>query len=195
MKKLCIDTNEKMIVFVIYNKQYSWYISYKDLWFLDFNIRAKFFKELGYEFPIEYIDPARKDLFVLDSNNAGVFLERIRDERVGINDLKRALLRDMNTEDDEWIFTYTPSLYVDFDNKKLYSLYSELIAFENYVPQGWKSDYLDFFKYIPKKYRYWENKNSVDLLQKFYKIFYTKDGHLKNETQLIEKLKADKKID
>lgn len=54
---------------------------------------------------------------------------------------------------------YLPSLYIDFDNKELYSNYSDQLI-ENRIIEGWKGFFIDnrnkFLELIPKKCRYWE---------------------------------------
>lgn len=54
---------------------------------------------------------------------------------------------------------YLPNLYIDFDNKELYSNYSDQLI-ENRIIEGWKGFFIDnrnkFLELIPKKCRYWE---------------------------------------
>jgi hypothetical protein len=54
---------------------------------------------------------------------------------------------------------YLPSLYIDFDNKKLYSNYFDQ-AIENRISEGWKGFFIEnqnkFLELIPKEGRYWE---------------------------------------
>lgn len=54
---------------------------------------------------------------------------------------------------------YLPSLYIDFDNKELYSNYSDQLI-ENRIIEGWKGFFIEnqntFLELIPKEFRYWE---------------------------------------
>lgn len=54
---------------------------------------------------------------------------------------------------------YLPSLYIDFDNKELYSNYFDQ-AIENRISEGWKGFFIEnqnkFLELIPKEGRYWE---------------------------------------
>lgn len=54
---------------------------------------------------------------------------------------------------------YLPSLYIDFDNKELYSNYFDQVI-ENRIIEGWKGFFIEnrnkFLELIPKEYRYWE---------------------------------------
>ena len=68
-----IDVNEEIIVFVIYNGRKEWYISDKEIWFLDKQKRINIYRNLGYEVKEEYIDERRKDLLILDTKNVDIF--------------------------------------------------------------------------------------------------------------------------
>ncbi|MFD2939033.1 hypothetical protein [Flavobacterium notoginsengisoli] len=54
---------------------------------------------------------------------------------------------------------YLPSLYIDFDNKELYSNYFDQ-AIENRIMEGWKGSFIEnqdkFLELIPKEVRYWK---------------------------------------
>lgn len=151
-----IDVNEDIIVFVIHKGRKDWYISDKEIWFLDKQKRINMYRNLGYEINEEYIDERRKDLLILDTKNADIFLSRIKKDVVLSSQLRGVLLEFVNDED-EWIYNYMPSLYVDFNKKELLSMYSEPASYEDYVPIGWKSCFRDFIELIPKKYCYWNN--------------------------------------
>ena len=56
-----------------------------------------------------------------------------------------------NKEEDD----YKPSLYVDFDKKKLYSMYEEPASYEDYVPIDWYAKYENFLNLIPIEKCYW----------------------------------------
>ena len=49
-----------------------------------------------------------------------------------------------------------PSLYIDFDEKELYSMYSEPASYEDYVPTGWKAEFKNFLNLIPSNEQYWK---------------------------------------
>lgn len=54
---------------------------------------------------------------------------------------------------------YLPSLYIDFDDKELYSNYFDQ-AIENRIMEGWKGSFIEnqdkFLELIPKEVRYWK---------------------------------------
>jgi len=61
---------------------------------------------------------------------------------------------------DEWHYDLSPSLYIDFDKKILYSAYREMDNYENYAPKGWHAEAREFLQNIPLCDRYWvEEKN------------------------------------
>lgn len=51
-----------------------------------------------------------------------------------------------------------PALYVDFDQKILYSMYNEPVSYEDYAMEGWNTKYKNFLEFIPKDRCYW-NEN------------------------------------
>ena len=53
---LKIDLNEQFIVYAIYNGCGKWYISDKEVWYLDYQKRIEAYKKIGYEIKEEYID-------------------------------------------------------------------------------------------------------------------------------------------
>ena len=150
MKK--IDLTEEIIVFVIYKGTKNWYVSDKEIWFLDEQKRINLYRNLGHEIKDEWIDERRENLLILNKENADIFLSRIDKETVSSLELKESWLAFEN--DDERI-NYMPSLYIDFDKKELLSMYSEPASYEDYVPFDWKSDFKDFIDLIPKEYCYW----------------------------------------
>lgn len=116
--------DDNIIVFVIYNKQKRWYNADRELWFLDENKRMKLYEKAGYKIDELWIDEKRQDIMLLDTNVAEIFLKRIEESQCITSKLQNDIL---------------PSLYIDFDDKELYSMYSEPASYEDYVPIGWKS--------------------------------------------------------
>lgn len=133
--------DDNIIVFVIYNKQKRWYNADRELWFLDENKRMKLYEKAGYKIDELWIDEKRRDIMLLDSNVAETFLKRIEGNQYTTKDLPHDIL---------------PSLYIDFDEKELYSMYSEPASYEDYVPIGWKSEFKNFLNLIPNNEQYWK---------------------------------------
>jgi hypothetical protein len=57
---------------------------------------------------------------------------------------------------------FLPSLYIDFDHKKLYSNFFDQ-SLENRIMEGWKGIFIEnqvqFLELIPENYKYWKSKN------------------------------------
>ena len=148
-----IDLNEQFITYVIYKGCGKWYISDKEIWYLDYQKRIEEYRKIGREIKEEYIDEKRKDLLCIEENNVLLFLKRIEEDECSTGDLKNLFLQNQEEED------YRPSLYVDFDKKLLYSMYIEPASYEDYVPVGWNAKYKSFLDIIPAEKRYWEKQN------------------------------------
>lgn len=133
--------DDNIIVFLIYNKQKRWYNADRELWFLDENKRMKLYERAGYKIDELWIDEKRRDIMLLDTNVAEIFLKRIEENQCKTRDLQHDIL---------------PSLYIDFDEKELYSMYSEPASYEDYVPIGWKSEFINFLNLIPSDKQYWK---------------------------------------
>ena len=148
---------ENIIVAVVHNNKFNWYILPTEICFMDYDKWAEAFRKRGFEIKNEYIDDRRKNLFILDTNTATEFLGRIDQDKVTTDDLQEGLLLFKNEIEDDWFFDYRPSLYIDFDKKILYSHYGEPISMEKFVPSGWLSDWKDFKHLVPSNEKYWIN--------------------------------------
>lgn len=156
---------KNIIVGVVYNNEFSWYVTDKELWFLDYYKYNKAFDALGIELYDEVVDE-RKGITILDSNNANNFLNKIDQYLVTSNQLKHLLLEKRKVKDEkEDLLDYSPSLFVDFDNRTLMSLFPEPASFEAYVPNDWEGKYEDFTRCISEKDIYWLDKFKNNLLK------------------------------
>lgn len=160
MIKLIPECNENIIVGVLYNGIFNWYVTDKEIWFLDYKKRIIAFKDKGFDIE-EYIDDVRKDTLIMNSDNVSTFLKRIEIYKIESECLRELLEKRRASNDDSWCYDFSPSLYVDFDSNKLFSLYSEPASYEEYVPTSWEGRYFDFMYIIPYNYKYWlkEEKN------------------------------------
>ena len=157
---------ENIIVGVVYEKIFSWYVTSKEIWFLDYNIWSEAFdvcdENSNYDDCIE-----RKGIPVVNCTTAKQFLNNLSDYQITANELRKKIQdKRAKQEDLEDYLDFSPSLYVDFDKKKLYSLFPEPASFEDYVPTGWDGVYADFTKYIPENEKYWIDENHCNLLLK-----------------------------
>ena len=158
---------ENILVAVIYNNQFRWYVTDKELWFLDYNKLDNAYKSIGAS--IEENDEVneRKDIKILDNNNINIFLKRINKYLVTKDELNQLLTEKIRTKiEGEDLLDFSPVLLIKFDNKILYSMFPEPASYEEYVPKGWHGKYENFTELVPILERYWidESNNNLFLL-------------------------------
>lgn len=91
-------------------------------------------------------------MLYISEDKIPVFFKRIEADECTINQLKSIYLANEKSDD------YMPALYVDFDQKILYSMYNEPASYEDYAMEGWNTKYKNFLEFIPKDRCYW-NEN------------------------------------
>lgn len=158
--------NENIIVGVVYNKKFDWYLTENEIWFLDYKTRIEAFEQIGYKINLENIADERKGLLVLDSSNASIFLERIEQYRVETEWLRELLIEKINMKDEDYVYDFCPSLYVNFDDRNFISYYPEPAFYEKYMPPHWKGIYIDFLNLVPENKRYWMGKNGNNMFER-----------------------------
>ncbi|MDN4621051.1 hypothetical protein QCD85_23235 [Paenibacillus sp. PsM32] len=162
---------DNIIVGLLVDNFFKWYVAPKDLWFLDRKKQAdayiKKFKEIGLKNignKIEEVDE-RKGIEVLDENSFIEFIRRINKYAVSTNELRESLkLNLLTTSKQDTFYSFLPSLYVNVDKRELYSLYPEPASYEDFVPKNWSGVYEDFLPKIDWEEKYWYDKNGIDLL-------------------------------
>src|SRR5205807_1298043 len=75
--------------------------------------------------------------------------------RVDKNTLEELLLDKTPISSWDDVAELCPSLLIDFDRKRLMSLFPEPASFEDYVPEGWSGEYGNFLDQVPEEQRYW----------------------------------------
>jgi hypothetical protein len=156
---------ENVIVGVIHKKQFQWYVTDRELWYLDYVKFAQAFENEGDLAVDEYIEPERKGMEILSSENAGLFLKRIESYKGGAATLLKLFEDKIESGEEEDVLDFIPSFLVDFDQKVFYSLFPEPASFEEYVPSDWKGTYEDFTGLIPETEKYWVNKDGESLFE------------------------------
>lgn len=164
MIKLVPIYAENIIVGVLWKDMFRWYVTDKELWFLDY-------KKLDIAYGITEIrefdsEPEeRKGLYILDSNNIERFLDNINCYLYNSDELQNLILekRKLMIDTDE-LLDFSPSLYIDFNKKLFFSLYPEPASYEDYLPDEWTGMYCDFLRLIPEKFRYWQSNKGINLL-------------------------------
>ncbi|MEC0755088.1 hypothetical protein P8884_15290 [Bacillus haynesii] len=154
---------ENIIVGVVYNNVWNWYVTEKDVWFLDYNKLDEAYKAKGFQLD-DFIDESeRGGIQVLNYNNALEFLQRIKKYKVTTEELNHLMheIFQHNATDD--LLDFSPSLLIDFDKRKLYSMYPEPASYEEYVPNHWIGIYEDFTNLVPTNQKYWINHKGKSL--------------------------------
>lgn len=148
--KLMPEYAHVLIVGVVFQSSWSWYITEREYWFLNLEMEDRF----GIE--------------VLNESTAKDFLPRIEEYRVSTSELSGMLeeLKDEFRNYDE-VLEFLPTIYVDFDKREFFSLFPEPMSFEDYVPEGWLGEYKDFYALVPVQERYWV-VDDEDLFRKLY---------------------------
>lgn len=154
---------ENVIVGVIHKKQFQWYVTDRELWYLDY---VKFVQTFESHLAVdEYIEPERKGMEILSSENAELFLKRIESYKADVATLLKLFEDKIESGDEEDVLDFSPSFLVDFDQKTFYSLFPESASFEEYVPSDWKGTYEDFTALVLETEKYWMNKDGESLFK------------------------------
>lgn len=146
---------QNIIVGVLWRTTFTWYVTMKEYWYLDYTKYDRAFIAAGYHDATIGDYSIRSGIAVLNEDSAEQFFSYIADSQIPTAALSQMMLmRKVNADEDDML-DFSPSLFVNFDQKQLISHYPEMIKFENYVPNGWSGTYRDFTPEIPKNERYW----------------------------------------
>jgi hypothetical protein len=154
VRPLHIEPVVDVVVLVRAEGAWSYYVSEKEYWLLDLVMLQRGFERAGYRVDESYGD--RFDIPIVDETARGAFLECMSPFRVDLRDLAE-LARIAVVPASEWtdVAHVFPALLVDFDARRLYSVFPEPTRFELYVPEGWTGELRDFFDEVPRELRYW----------------------------------------
>jgi hypothetical protein len=148
-----IDYPREIIVGTLRRGQWRWFVSEKDYWFLNLTKLSEDFRARG--LAVEEGAHDRFGLAVVDENSADKLLPAMEKCRVETDDL-RVLFKDrMPVESWDDIIDLVPALVVDFDERRLVSMYGELASFERYVPERWQGSFANVLPLVPPPERYW----------------------------------------
>ena len=148
--------DEVIIVGVLFNNNFNWYITNKLFWIMDLTKLTK--NDYDNYFKNKENYDIRKDIIILSEDNIELFLNRIEKYKININSLRLNILNKIEEKNQE-LEAYYPALMLDFNKKILYSQFPEPIGFENYVPYNWEGKYHSFIDYIEDEKKYWIFKN------------------------------------
>ena len=158
---------ENIIVGIKWKGEFNWYVSEKEMWFMNETL----FPTSDKDVPPELIPPddPRYQLEIVDENTVDIFMPRIEKFKVPVDELCELLELNLLVEDiselsEDTICSvesrgiycdFMPSLYIDFDERMIISMYQEPASFEDYTPAGWIGKHGVFIPHIDKKYWYW----------------------------------------
>lgn len=137
---------EKIIVGIINETKFNWYILDVDDCYLDYRKQAESFG-MTYENRGE-----RGGIDVVDLDTKEIFLEYIRTRLIESQEL-REMLKLTDSFDDK--LPFQESVFINFDTAELFNKYYEPNAFEEMIPTGWIGKYCSFSKFVPEVDRYW----------------------------------------
>lgn len=162
------EAYKNIIVGLRWRGQFTWYISLKEMWFLDETELESEYEQWCREkgLPLDFAvskDDERYGILVLSEENIELFLPSISKYVAPTDELREYLKLAMETETlADVFFEYMPSLYINFDEKTLYSMYTEPAAFEDYVPSNWQGYYQNFLDLIEPSEQFWrENDKEI----------------------------------
>ncbi|TDL53883.1 hypothetical protein E2R60_12665 [Paenibacillus dendritiformis] len=136
--KLLPEYAQILIVGVMHEGRWGWYVTEREYWFLNIEMEERF----GIE--------------VLDETTAGKFLIHIEEYKASADELRQMLLDIEDacaTMDD--VLEFMPTIYVNFDERTFFSQFPEPMSFELYMPDGWTGSYADFYGLVPEAERFW----------------------------------------
>ena len=146
---------QNIVVGVLFQNVFSWYITEKEYWYLDYTKYDRALLAAGYTGLTTDDYAGRFHIIILDENTASSFLAYIRDKHVSANALSQMMLIRRARDEHDDLLDFSPCLFVNFDQRQLSSQYPEMIRFERYVPDGWIGSYRSFLLEVPVEERYW----------------------------------------
>ncbi len=153
-QNISITYGVDVIVGTLFQGEWKWYLTEKEIWMLDdIKYAEAFDQDISDD---EYADPERINIPILDEKTASIFLQRIEKYRVSSDTLQYLVRKKCPFSKWDDISEMFPSIFVNFDKRELWSVFPEPnFCPEDYVPEGWIGKYEDFYELIPIKERYW----------------------------------------
>jgi hypothetical protein len=146
---------KNIITAVVAHQTFTWYVTSleDEYWYLDFAKRLADWNAAGFNVVLDEHD-ARHGYEILDSGNILAFQQEIAHLSTSTDELRIGMV-PAKAVDSEWYYDWSPSLYIDFDQKWLCSQYREVQRFDDYLPEQWTSSHEEFLSRIPPAARYW----------------------------------------
>jgi len=147
--KLYPEYSQNIIAYVIQNGIGTWYVTEKEIWFLN---QVNFAKAFGVEPNNENIEFTNK----ISSGDSKLLLEEIAPYKVTNKELNELIGIYPPLKENESVLELRPSIYVNIDTKEIINLFPEPSGqFQDYAPNDWESKFDDFWHLIPDNDVYW----------------------------------------
>ena len=151
---LPLDMDENVLMVVRNGDRWRYFASEIETWVMDWEKWTQAYADAGH--PEASIDKsARGGVVILNEHSAERVLNTLATNQVSEQNLRQALRAQVPITGWQQVMHLFPSALIDFDSRKLYSLYSEPLGLEHYVPDGWSGVFGDFYKLVPVEHRYW----------------------------------------
>lgn len=142
-----INKDEELLVIIKNEGRFYWFVAFKEMWVLD---RAKWVEDFvrsGMEINLQDIHKERYNIPVVNEENAKIFIDGLIKDAYLYNkdDIAAEFYNRLSQKTTWWdIYDLMPDLFIDFDNKRLYSQYLESMHYHKYVPDDWQGELVDF---------------------------------------------------
>lgn len=153
-EKVMTPMEEKVLALIHNGGQWTYYSAAVDLWVMDWKAWGRSFVDAGY--PNTPFDSAcRGGVLMLDEDSVGRALSALEEAVVSEESLRQLLRAKVPIGAWEDVMHLFPAVLIDFESRRLFSVYSETLELERYVPSGWKGQFGEFYEVIPIEHRYW----------------------------------------
>ena len=152
-----VEPDSEVVAIVYRHNAWTYYVTEDDVWVMDWVAWKRAFALRG--FAVLQEDSAdRFAVQILNEDTADQFFAAIADCAVSPGDLRDTLRRQTSHKWDDVQHLF-PTVFADFDNKRLYSAARSGIGYEHYVAPDWVGSFEDFYERIPSDYQYWIDGN------------------------------------
>ncbi|EPV2524079.1 TPA: hypothetical protein ACOSBP_001131 [Enterobacter hormaechei] len=142
-----INKDDELLVIVKYEGTFYWFVAFKEMWVLDRVKWVEDFVKSGVEINLQNTHKERYDIPVVNEENAQIFIDGLISDGYSYDkdDIAEEFYKRLSQKTIWWdIYELMPDLFIDFDNKRLYSEYVESMHYQEYVPDGCKVNLLIF---------------------------------------------------
>ncbi len=146
--------DENVLAVVCYRGEWNYYAAELDVWVMDWEAWRREFVEAGYFVP-QASAAERGGVLVLNEHSVERALDALRGNMVSEQSLRGALRARAPIVSWEQVMDLFPVVFLDFDRRRLFSVYAEALQLERYVPDGWVGVLGEFYDVVPVGHRYW----------------------------------------